>query len=110
MNPHRTDVQQDDGMVTAVVAIFEEDGRIIARWPQLKLSAHGDTREEAIRNLVQMVVAVFHVSLERNDLEQMLSQAGIAVEPLIPGHLPPKKLNKPPYLVVETDAGSGAAA
>jgi len=101
---------QPEGMVTAHIDVFPEDGQIIARWSNLRLSAHGTTRDEAVSNLIQMVIAVFVMSLQRNDLDEMLRKAGIQIQSMLPGVEPPKRIERLPYLVVETDAGSRAVA
>src|SRR5579862_9392481 len=98
------------GMVNVSLQLIAEGDRIIARWPQLKLSAHGASRQEAIQKLAQMIYAVWLVSLQRGDLEKMLQQAGVKVFPMVPGQLTPA-LDNPnalPHLVMQPDADAPA--
>jgi hypothetical protein len=110
MDPWQHAARYGGAMVEASLELFEEGGQEIARWPKLRLSAHGATRQEAIRNLVQMVLASFTVSVERGDLKQMLDRAGVELKPLLPGERVPDRIDAVPYLVIHTDAGSRSAA
>jgi hypothetical protein len=110
MSPQELSDQFGGVLVDAAFDLFEEDGRHIARWPQLSLSAHGSTRQDAIQNLVQMILAAFAVSVQRGDLKQMLAKGGIEVKPLLPGQKTPEKISSLPYLVIHTDAGTRSAA
>jgi len=101
-----------EARIDVKVDLFEEQGRIIARWPQMKLSAHGNSRKEAMDNLANMVIACLHVSIERGDLAQMLKTAGIEIGPSLPGAPAPRadEVKRMPHLVIQENVDSRAAA
>ena len=59
------------------IAIFEEEGAIIAKCKDLNISNHGKEREEAIKNLMASVNLYFDVCAEKGTLFKVLSERGV---------------------------------
>ena len=58
----------------------EGSKRWIARWKDLRLSTHGDSEEDAQRQLLRMIQLFFDSCSKRGTLAQVLDNAGILPE------------------------------
>lgn len=65
-------------------AVFtEEDGWIIACFPDIDVASQGKTREEAVHNLIEATQLFVEACYERGTLDEMLKSSGFE-----PGHAP----------------------
>lgn len=65
-------------------AVFsEEDGWIVACFPDIDVASQGKTREEAVHNLIEATQLFVESCYERGSLDEMLKACGF-----IPGHAP----------------------
>jgi predicted RNase H-like HicB family nuclease len=62
--------------------IFPEAGRFIARCEQLRITDHGETAEEAVRNLLETLRLFFESCMNRGTFEDILRSRGFMASEL----------------------------
>ena len=58
------------------VEVRREDGAYISRWAPLDVHSQGDTRDDAVTNLIEAVQLFVESCIERGTLEAVLADLG----------------------------------
>ena len=59
------------------VGVWREDDVYISRWAPLDIYSQGDTRDDAVTNLVEAVQLFVESCIERGTLKAVLTESGI---------------------------------